>query len=312
MGAAMNRFLALVTALMVALGAAAQTPAPAAPAPPASSPPTTSPPAPAPTFATTKVADNVYVFRYGGYQSMFVVTPAGVLATDPIAYQRPEAAQAYLQEIRRITSAPIRYLVYSHHHYDHIAGGKPFKDAGAAIVAHKNARARLEVLRPPDVVLPDMVVDERSTLELGGTRIDLIYVGRNHSDDSLVVLLPKEKILFAVDFLPIQAVMFRDMADGYLPDWFDSIDRVLALDWATLIPGHPGPGGRMGTKDDVRAVKAYLTDLSNATRELANQGKCFDEAMRTLKLPKYESWGGYAQYLPGNIERFCDYWARGI
>ena len=311
MGAAMNRFLALAAASVVALGAAAQTPPPAAPAP-AVAAPAASAPASVPPFATTKVADNVYVFRYGGYQSMFVVTPAGVLATDPIAYQRPEAAQAYLQEIRKITSVPIKYLVYSHHHYDHIAGGKPFKDAGAAIVAQKNARARLEVLKSPEVVLPDMVVDERSTLELGGMRIDLIYVGRNHSDNMLVVLLPKEKILFAVDFIPIQAVMYRDMADGYLPDWFDSIDRVLALDWTTLIPGHPGPGGRMGTKDDVRAVKAYLTDLSNATRELANQGKCFDEAMRTLKLPKYESWDGYAQFLPGNIERFCEYWARGI
>ena len=294
------------------LGASAQAPSPK-PAPAASPPPAAAPAtAPAPAYATTRVADNVYVFRYGGAQSMFVVTPAGVIATDPIAFQRPQAAEAYLAEIRRITTAPIRYLIYSHHHYDHSAGGKPFKDAGAAVVAHRNARARLEVLKSPDVVMPDMVVDERSTLELGGTRVDLIYVGRNHSDDSIVVLLPKEKILFAVDFVPVQAVMFRDMADGYLPDWFASIDRVLALDWTTLIPGHPGPGGRMGTKDDVRAVKEYLTDLSNATRELASQGKCFDEAMRTLKLPKYEGWSGYAQYLPGNIERFCEFWARGI
>jgi len=294
------------------LGASAQAPSPT-PAPAASPPPAAAPAtAPAPAYATTRVADNVYVFRYGGAQSMFVVTPAGVIATDPIAFQRPQAAEAYLAEIRRITPAPIRYLIYSHHHYDHSAGGKPFKDAGAAVVAHRNARARLEVLKSPDVVMPDMVVDERSTLELGGTRVDLIYVGRNHSDDSIVVLLPKEKILFAVDFVPVQAVMFRDMPDGYLPDWFASIDRVLALDWTTLIPGHPGPGGRMGTKDDVRAVKEYLTDLSNATRELASQGKCFDEAMRTLKLPKYESWSGYAQYLPGNVERFCEFWARGI
>jgi len=294
------------------LGASAQAPSPT-PAPAVSPPPAAAPvTAPAPAYATTRVADNVYVFRYGGAQSMFVVTPAGVIATDPIAFQRPQAAEAYLAEIRRITPAPIRYLIYSHHHYDHSAGGKPFKDAGAAVVAHRNARARLEVLKSPDVVMPDMVVDERSTLELGGTRVDLIYVGRNHSDDSIVVLLPKEKILFAVDFVPVQAVMFRDMADGYLPDWFASIDRVLALDWTTLIPGHPGPGGRMGTKDDVRAVKEYLTDLSNATRELASQGKCFDEAMRTLKLPKYEGWSGYAQYLPGNIERFCEFWARGI
>ena len=124
-----NLLASFVVATVVAGPASAQ--APAAPAAP-------------PPFATTKVADNVYVFRYGGHQSMFIVTPAGVIATDPIAYQRPQAAQAYIDEIRKITPAPIKYLVYSHHHYDHSAGGKPFKDAGATFVAHRNARTRLE------------------------------------------------------------------------------------------------------------------------------------------------------------------------
>jgi glyoxylase-like metal-dependent hydrolase (beta-lactamase superfamily II) len=309
------RAAVLFVAFAAARTVAAQTATPptAPPPPPPAAPAAPAPLAPvSPAHSTTKVAENVYVFRFGGHQAMFVVTPAGVIATDPIAYLQPQGAQVYLDEIRKITQAPVRYLVYSHHHYDHIAGGKPFRDAGALVVAHRNARTRLEALRHADVLMPDMIVDDRSTLEVGGTRVDLIHVGRNHSDNSLVMLLPKEKILFAVDFIPIQAVMFRDMADGYLPDWFDSLDRVLALDWTTLIPGHPGPGGRMGTKDDVRAVKEYLTDLSNATRELARQGKCFDEAIRTLKLPKYESWSGYAGFLAGNVERFCEYWARGI
>src|SRR3954462_4631280 len=86
-------------------------------------------PAPAaapPLFTTTKVegTDNVYVFRYQNHQAMFIVTPAGVIATDPISYGRPQAAKTYVEEIQKITKAPIKYLVYSHHHYDHIAGGK--------------------------------------------------------------------------------------------------------------------------------------------------------------------------------------------
>src|SRR6476661_6400358 len=97
-------------------------------------------PAPPP-FATTKVTDNVYIFRYGGHQSMFVVTPAGVIATDPIGERRP-AAKAYIEEIQKITKAPIKYVIYSHSHYDHIAGGKPFKDLGAVFIAHRNAQAR--------------------------------------------------------------------------------------------------------------------------------------------------------------------------
>jgi hypothetical protein len=102
------------------------------------------------------------------------------------------------------------------------------------------------------------------------------------------------------------------MPDGFLPDWFDSLDRVLALDWDRMIPGHPGPGGRLGTKDDVRALKEYMADVSNVAKKLAEERKCLnDEAMRAVKLPKYEGWGAYNIYLFGNIERFCEYWGRG-
>jgi glyoxylase-like metal-dependent hydrolase (beta-lactamase superfamily II) len=271
----------------------------------------TTPVAPPP-FATTKITDNVYVFRYGGHQSMFIVTPEGVIATDPISLKRPAAA-AYIAEIRNITQAPIKYVIYSHHHYDHISGGKPFKDAGATFIAHKNAQAHLAKLKDPDVVLPDEVVDERRTIELGGTRLDLLYVGRNHSDNSLVMYLPKEKIIFAVDFLWLGTVAWRDLPDGFIPDWFDSLDRVLALDWERLIPGHPGPGGRLGTKDDVRFMKEYLTDVSSAAKELADKGQCLnDDAMRAVKLPKYENLGMYNVWLFGNVERFCEYWGRGF
>ena len=98
-----------------------------------------------PPFATTKVdgTDNVYIFRYGNHQSMFVVTAAGVIATDPIGYGRPQAVVTYVDEIKKVSGQPIKYLIYSHHHFDHIAGGKPFKDAGATIVAHKRAAERL-------------------------------------------------------------------------------------------------------------------------------------------------------------------------
>src|SRR5262249_22937133 len=87
-----------------------------------------------PPFDTTKVTDNVYIFRYGGHQSMFIVTPAGVIATDPISERRP--AKPYIDAIQAVTKAPIKYVVYSHSHLDHIAGGKPFKDLGATFVAH--------------------------------------------------------------------------------------------------------------------------------------------------------------------------------
>src|SRR5215471_20984131 len=226
-----------------------------------------------PMFATTKVeaTDNVYIFRYQNHQAMFVVTPAGVIVTDPISYGRPQAAKTYLEEIRKITQAPIKYLVYSHHHYDHIAGGKVFKDAGATVVSHRRAKERLAQLKPTDVVIPDQVVDGKRTIKLGGTTLDLVYTGRNHSDSSLVMLLPKEKVLFAVDFNSLGAVPSRlAVNDSYPVEWEVSLKRTLALDWERQIPGHPAPGGRLGTRQDMEQQLAFMTDLSAEVKKASD------------------------------------------
>src|SRR5215510_10002389 len=120
--------LALAAAVAVERSALAQQPAP---------------------YETRKLTDNVYIFRFGGAQSMFVVTPDGVIATDPM---NPAAARAYVQEIRKVSQAPIRYVVYSHHHLDHIAGGAPFKEAGAVFVAHRRTKEHLEAIHDGDTV----------------------------------------------------------------------------------------------------------------------------------------------------------------
>ena len=149
-------------------------------------------------------------------------------------------------------------MIYSHGHFDHIAGGQPFTDLGAIFVAHKNAKARIEALKRPDVVVPDEVVDTERTMALGDTTLELIYVGKNHSDSTLVMRLAKEKIIFTVDWIPLETVPFRAMADTYLPDIEDGLQKVIAMDWERLIPGHPGPDGRqIGTKADARAALAY-------------------------------------------------------
>jgi glyoxylase-like metal-dependent hydrolase (beta-lactamase superfamily II) len=272
-------------------------------------------PTPPPTFATTKVegTENVYIFRYQNHQSMFVVTPAGVIATDPISYGRPQAAKTYLEEIRKITNAPIRYLIYSHHHYDHIAGGKVFKEAGATVIAHQRAKERLTSLKGLDVVIPDQGVGNKHVIRLGGTTLELHYVGRNHSDSSLVMLLPKDKIIFAVDFNSLGSVPSRlAVNDSYPTEWEASLRRTLALGWERQIPGHPGPGGRLGTRKDMEQQLAFMTDLSAEVKKASDAGKCFSPADAELKLPQHSELGGYEQNLAWNVHRWCGYWGRGI
>ena len=269
--------------------------------------------APRPTYETTKVegTDNVYIFRAGNHQAMFVVTKAGVIATDPVGYGRPDAGATYVQEIKKVSDQPIRYLVYSHHHYDHIAGGQAFKDAGATIIAHKRAKERLERLQDPATPLPDEVFEKSRTLKLGGTTLELTYLGLNHSDSTIVMRLPKEKLLFVVDLLPVGGVPGRGMIDFYPLEAEESIKRILKMDWERMIPGHPGPGGRLGTKQDAQDQLTFLQDASAAVKTAAREGKCWDAAEKEVKLPKYEKWPGYENNLPFVLRRYCGLWGRG-
>jgi glyoxylase-like metal-dependent hydrolase (beta-lactamase superfamily II) len=267
-----------------------------------------------PPYATTKVdgTDNVYIFRAGGHQSMFVVTSAGVIATDPIGYGRPQMVQTYVDEIKKVTNQPIKWVVYSHHHFDHIAGGKPFKDAGAKFLAHKRAGERLKQINDPHTVLPDETMGDKKTLKLGDTTLELTYLGLNHSDSSIVMRLPKEKVLFAVDFVSVGTFPARGMIDSYPLEWEKSLEKVLAMDWDRLIPGHPGqPGGRLGTKDDVQQLLTLLRDASATVKAEAQAGGCWDKVEKEIKLPKYENMPGYEAGLPMVLRRYCGLWGRG-
>ena len=267
-----------------------------------------------PQIETKKVdgTEGVYIFRNGNHQSMFVVTKDGVIATDPIAYGRPTGGQQYVDEIKKVTDKPIKYLIYSHHHYDHISGGQPFKDAGAKIVAHKKAKERLAVLKDPATPLPDETMDKKRTIKLGDTALELTYLGLNHSDSSIVMRLPKEKLIFVVDFLPVGTLPGRGMIDFYPLEAENSIKQVLALDWERLIPGHPGaPEGRLGTKKDAQDQLTFLQDVSEAVKVEARAGKCWEPAEKEVKLPKYSSWPNYDTAMPFVLRRYCGLWGRG-
>ena len=267
-----------------------------------------------PPIATTKVegTDNVYIFRNGNHQAMFIVTNDGVIATDPIAYGRPNGGQAYLDEIKKVTDKPVKYVIYSHHHYDHIAGGKAFKDAGARFVAHRKVNEHLAPLGDPNTVLADEVFDTTKVIEFGGTTLELTYLGPNHSDSNIVMRLPKEKIIFLVDTIPVGTVPGRGMIDFYPLEAEQFIQKVIAMDWERLIPGHPGqPNGRLGTKKDAEDQLALLQEASAEIKKLGQDGKCWEPAEKEFKLPKYAGWPGYENGLPFIARRYCALWGRG-
>ncbi|HJT19148.1 MAG TPA: MBL fold metallo-hydrolase [Nitrospira sp.] len=247
----------------------------------------------------TKLADDVYVFRHKFHQAIFVTTPQGVIVTDPIS---ADAAAWLKAEIKKLTDQPVRYVVYSHHHNDHITGGSVFSDT-ARFISQAEARPKIVQAADPLTPAPDLTFTDRMFIDLGGKHLELIYTGKNHSDNSLVVLLPQNKLLFAVDFIPVETVAYRALPDGYPDDWIDSLKQVEQLDFQTLVPGH----GKIGTKDHVRMFRGYLEDLRAAVQEQVRKGASLEEAKKAVQLPKYEQWQRYADWLPENVEGMYRY-----
>ncbi|MEP4887016.1 MAG: hypothetical protein ABJ215_11655, partial [Alphaproteobacteria bacterium] len=145
--------------------------------------------------------------------------------------------------------------------------------------------------------VPELTFSDELVLNLGGQTVELKYVGRNHSDNSIVMNFPAQRVLFAVDFIPIQAVAFRDLPDAWLPDWIESIRRVEGMDFDKLAPGH----GKMGVPADVTAFREYMEDLWTAVSQAVADGKTLEQAQAEIKLSKYAGWAQYEQNLPLNI-----------
>jgi len=241
----------------------------------------------------TRISSDLYRFRNAGHFSVFLVTPAGIIATDPID---ADAARWLKAELAKRFAKPVKYLIYSHDHADHISGGEVFADT-AVVIAHDNAKAVILGERRPTAV-PDLTFSDRLTVELGGKKVELSYLGKNHSDNSIVVRFADERALFAVDFIAVKSLPYRDLPDAYVDGWIESLKKAEFLDFDILAPGH----GELGRKEDVRALRGYLEELREQVLGHLRDGKSVEEIKQLVKMEKYGGWGNYKDYLPLNIE----------
>lgn len=258
-----------------------------------------------PRFETTKVAEGVYSFRYLFHRNVFLVTSEGVIATDPIS---PDAAEAMMAEIRKVTDKPIKYVIYTHNHFDHTLGGKIFKDAGATFISQENCVPEFRRHPNPALVMPDETYKDKHDLTLGDRRIELRYFGRNHGNCMTVIRLPKEKILIAVDIVGYKRTAFRAMPDYWPADWIESLKQIEKLDFTQVIPGHGAP---IVPAEAVRLTREYLQDVMVAVQSAMKETHDPEKLKQIVKLPKYQDWAGYETSLPLNVERVWAYYELG-
>lgn len=254
-----------------------------------------------PEYETTRIADGVYMFRYRAHNAMFVATGEGVIAFDPIS---TEAAQIYREEIRKVTREPIRAIVYSHHHGDHITGAAELA-TGVRIIAHTAAYPWLAGSPNPAIPLPDITFTDQMSLRLGGKTVDLIYLGPSHTDNMIVAHLPDQGIIFAVDFVSDDAVGFRNLPGYHFPDIWESLERLQHIDYQTAIFGHGPPG----TKADVYEQMRYWADLRRAVQAAIQDGLSEDAAVDAIELAEYRAWRGYENWFKDNVRTVYRYYA---
>ena len=256
--------------------------------------------------AIAKLGDRASVGNAG-----FVVTPTGVLVVDSFA--TAAAAQELLSEIRRLTTARVRWVVNTHYHLDHVGGDAVFARVGALILAHENVRAwartenlkwRREITSEDRAMLaalplPDITYRDGLTLWPGGKKIEL-QTRPGHTGGDTIVFLPEGNVLFAGDLVWKETV--PNLVDAKTDEWIRTLDGFLNEHPATTtVPGH----GEVARPLDVRYFRDYLVGLRTSVDRGLAQGKsghALVEEYLPLHRKRFGSWTWFDQFAEKNIE----------
>ncbi len=208
-------------------------------------------------YETRPLGDGFYWVTDGAYSTMFAVSSEGVIACDA----PPTLGENYLRAIAEVTDKPVRYLVYSHEHVDHIAGSHLFP-ATAKVVANRRTAELLASRQDRRRRSPDIVYDNEYVLELGDKRLDLSWRGINHCVDNTFIFARKQKILMFIDVIYPGWMPYKNLGVAVdVPGFVAAHRTALSFDFDTLVAGHVS---RPGTREDVTVQLEFLRDLAAA------------------------------------------------
>jgi glyoxylase-like metal-dependent hydrolase (beta-lactamase superfamily II) len=255
----------------------------------------------------TEVADRVWVARYDWFDvNVTAIAGAdGLLVVDTNASE--QTARSVLEDLRRLSAAPLLAAVNTHVHFDHTFGNGVFAAEGAELVAHEGAAAALpahaadirtqakadadEDARYAELVATEEVVPSRTfssalTIDVGDRLVELVHPGRGHTSGDVVVRVPDADVVLAGDLVEESAMRSGVPGlgdDSYPMEWPSTLDLVLSLIGpdTVVVPGHGAPVDR----DFVQEQRSALGVVAETIRDLAGRGVPLDQALESADWP---------------------------
>ncbi len=277
----------------------------------------------APEMKLRRVQEDIYMVRgvdalpsleNRGFMSnaFAVLTEEGWVVID--ALSTPELSKEFVDNLMRVRKAPIKYAIITHYHPDHWYGAKTYKELGAKIVAHKrlmelyqsgeaqlaleNAKQRFgDLFKSVALAPPDILVEDRYTLKVGGKTFEVIYMGPAHTDNDLVVYMLSEKVLFTGDLVLYNRIPFMGDRGASSKGLVEALHKIKKMDAKVILGGHNEPM-------DMSAVDftlAYVQFLRENIKKAKEQGKSIDEIREVLKDSPYRKYVMYDAFHNANV-----------
>jgi cyclase len=268
-----------------------------------------------------KLAENVYAYEdLNGTldsnlafttNSLIVVTSDGVLVAD--GQGSVAKTQRMIEEIRRITPQPIRYMVICADHGDHIAGNSALP-AQTTLIAHPTSKAVIERQAaaatgraggaPSTVRVPQETVADRRTITMGGTEIQILFLGRAHTGGDLHIFLPRENILFMSEaFFNRLYPSVGGSRSAYPIEWIDTIKKAEALNARLVVPGHGFVDSPEVLREELVNFRRALENLVSESRRMKAANVAVENAPRGINLGEFQYWYRAANNMPDAVRQ---------
>ena len=255
----------------------------------------------------TEVSPGIYSYGSFSARSMIIISDEGIIVTDPVS---PQHAQEMQNTLKEITHLPVKYVVYSHQHWDHVLGAQIFKDDGATIISHNKCLKYFKQHPHKDLVIPDKTILKDSSIQLGNKTLELMYFGKNHGDCTLVMQVKGSDILYVNDLVTPYSIGLGFMPDYDPVEWIRTLKELEAKNnWSRMIGAHGIP---IAPKEALSQRRRFLESLMNKVKIEMESGFKREQLFERIELEEeFKNMRGYDLHIKRAAERIYHYYTMG-